>query len=103
MSTPVKVLHRSIVTLALPKSVPAAISRIKGAASAHNDKRKALVAVLQQVRFYVQSVADADQGNGPAIIESAGVAVRKRPTGSAALRYGDPFELSSVRVRPYPP
>ncbi len=55
----------------------AAISRVKGAVAARNEKRKALVASLQQLRAYIQSVADADEGNGPAIIESAGLAVRK--------------------------
>src|ERR1700758_2982662 len=39
------------------------ISRIKGAAAARNDKRKALVGLLQQLRSYIQSVADADEGN----------------------------------------
>lgn len=121
MATSIKSIHRSVVTLNLPRAVPAlisyaenivkrmtvnpsfaspvpalsavtaaiddlraaeaaAISRIKGAAAARNDKRKALVGVLQQLRSYIQSVADADDGNAPAIVESAGLAVRKRAT-----------------------
>ena len=63
----------------------AAIARTKGAAAARNDKRKALVALLQQLRSHIQAVADADEANGPAIIESAGVAVRKRATRRARV------------------
>jgi hypothetical protein len=74
----------------------AAISRIKGAASARNDKRKALVALLQLLRGYIQSVADADEGNGPAIIESAGVAVRKRPTRHPRVFAAKPGRISGV-------
>jgi hypothetical protein len=57
-----------------------AISRIKGAAAVRNDKRRVLVAALEQLRAYIQGVADADQTNGASIIQSAGVAVRKTTT-----------------------
>ena len=57
-----------------------AVSRIKGAAAERNQKRKELVALLEQLRTYVQTVADADEGNAPAIIESAGFSLRKKPT-----------------------
>jgi hypothetical protein len=55
----------------------AALSRAKGAATVRNDKRAALVSLLSQLRGYVQSVADATPENGAAIIESAGLGVRK--------------------------
>jgi hypothetical protein len=58
----------------------AALSRVKGAAAARDQKRKELVVLLQQLRTYVQTVADADEANGPAIIESAGLSVRKKLT-----------------------
>jgi hypothetical protein len=58
----------------------AAVSRVKGAVPERNQKRKELVALLQQLRGYVQTVADADEANAPAIIESAGLSVRKKPT-----------------------
>ena len=45
-----------------------------------NDKRAALVVLLQQLRGYVQNVADATPENGAAIIESSGLAVRKTIT-----------------------
>jgi hypothetical protein len=55
----------------------AALSRTKGTATVRNDKLTVLVSLLQQLRGYVQSVADATPENGAAIIESAGLAVRK--------------------------
>jgi len=58
----------------------AALSRAKGSATVRNDKRTTLVSLLQQLRGYVQSVADATPETGAAIIESAGLTVRKIPT-----------------------
>jgi hypothetical protein len=55
----------------------AALSRSKGAATVRNDKRTVLLTLLQQLRGSVQSVADATPENGAAIIESAGLTVRK--------------------------
>ena len=63
----------------------AALARTKGAVATRNDKRAALVALLQQLRGYIQATADADAANGAAIIESAGVAVRKTPTRHARV------------------
>jgi hypothetical protein len=61
----------------------AALSRTKGAVAVRNEKRTTLVALLQQLRTYVQARADADPANAPSIIQSAGVAVRKTPTRRA--------------------
>ena len=58
----------------------AALSRAVGSVTVRNDKRTVLVSLLQQLRGYVQSVADATPETGAAIIESAGLAVRKIPT-----------------------
>ncbi|HEY3816009.1 MAG TPA: hypothetical protein VGL81_02505 [Polyangiaceae bacterium] len=55
----------------------AALTRAKGTAVVRDDKRTVLVSLLQQLRGYVQSVADATPENGAAIIESAGLTVRK--------------------------
>jgi len=55
----------------------AAISRVRGAVTARNDKRVALVALLSELKAYVQKVADANQENGAALIQSAGMNVRK--------------------------
>jgi len=54
-----------------------ALSRAKGSATVRNDKRTVLISLLQQLRGYVQSVADATPENGASIIESAGLKVRK--------------------------
>ena len=61
----------------------AALARTKGAATVRNDKRAALVTLLRQLRGYVQATADANQASAAAIIQSAGVAVRKTPTRRA--------------------
>ena len=55
----------------------ATLSRTKGAATLRNSKRAALVALLQRLGAYVQTVADATPENGAVIIESSGLAVRK--------------------------
>jgi hypothetical protein len=60
-----------------------ALTRAKGTATARNDKRAVLVSLLQQLRGYVQMVADATPENAATIIQSAGVAVRKIPTRAA--------------------
>jgi hypothetical protein len=117
MST-TKSVHRSIVSLDLPKKVPAlisyatsvvtamtgnpsfptpaptlaevtaaitalqtaqaaAIARTKGAVTARNDKQAALVSLLQEMKAYIQKIADADAENSAAVIQSAGVSVKK--------------------------
>jgi hypothetical protein len=67
----------STAIAALQSAETAAVARTKGAATMRNDKRTALIALLEQLRAYVQSIADATPENGAAIIESAGLPVRK--------------------------
>lgn len=55
----------------------AAQARTKGAVATRNQKRKALVTLLEQLRGYVQTVADADAERAPALIQSAAMNVRK--------------------------
>jgi endoglucanase Acf2 len=55
----------------------AVLARTKGAATTRNDKKTVLVTLLQQLRGYVQALADASMDTGAAIIESAGIAVKK--------------------------
>ncbi len=57
----------------------AALSRQKGAVEARNDKRTALVQLLELFKAYVQSVADASNEAAATVIKSAGLAVRKTP------------------------
>jgi hypothetical protein len=55
----------------------AALARTKGTVTTRNDKRAALVGLLQQLKSYVQAIADADAENSAAIIQSSGFAVKK--------------------------
>jgi hypothetical protein len=64
---------------ALAAAEAAALARAKGAVTARNDKKAALVALLQHLRTYIQTVADADAENSAAIIQSAGYSVKKTP------------------------
>jgi hypothetical protein len=57
----------------------AVTTRAKGTVATRNEKRAALVALLDQLRSYVQSIADATPENAPSIIESAGLAIKKTP------------------------
>jgi hypothetical protein len=53
-------------------------SRGHGAVVARNEKRTALVALLEQVRGYIQKTADANYETSSSVIESAAMAVRKQ-------------------------
>ena len=75
-----------------------ALSRAKGAATVRNDKRTVLVSELQQLRGYVQGIADATPENGAAIIESAGLAVRKIPTHPARSFAARPGALAGTAI-----
>jgi hypothetical protein len=55
----------------------AALTRATGTIATRNEKRAALVTLLEVLRSYVQSVADASPENAISIIESAGLALRK--------------------------
>jgi hypothetical protein len=70
----------SAAIAALQVAEAAALARTKGMVTARNDKRAVLVALLQQLRTYVQTIADADADNSAAIIQSAGLSVKKTAT-----------------------
>ncbi|HEY1692866.1 MAG TPA: hypothetical protein VGG39_11930, partial [Polyangiaceae bacterium] len=55
----------------------AALARTKGATATRNEKRTALIMKLEQLKAYIQSVADANVDNSGSIIQSAGLTVRK--------------------------
>jgi hypothetical protein len=70
----------------------AALARAKGAVATRNEKRTALVVLLEQLRAYVQAQADANPENGESIIGSARLAIRKTPAHPArtfAAKAGD--------------
>jgi hypothetical protein len=60
-----------------------ALSRTKGAVQARNDKRTALVKLLELLKAYVQNIADGNAETAPTVIKSAGLAIRKAPTRKA--------------------
>jgi hypothetical protein len=64
---------------ALDAAETAALARTKGAVLLRNEKKSELVTLLQQLKSYVQSVADANRENATSIIGSAGMAVKKTP------------------------
>lgn len=59
------------------------MTRSKGATAARNDKRVALVTLLERLKGYVQITADADVENSAAIVQSAGMIVRRTPLRTA--------------------
>ena len=69
----------------LQASETAALARAKGAVAVRNEKRAALVALLQQLRTYVQTTADPNPTTAPSLIQSAGMAVRKTVTRRARV------------------
>ena len=89
----------AVVTAAindLASAETAALARTKGAVTTRNEKRTALVAVLQELRTSIQSVADANATNSVSIIQSAGVAVRKTPTRHPQVFSAKPGPVSGV-------
>jgi hypothetical protein len=62
----------------------AAATRAKGTVPARNAAKAAAVAALQQLKAYVQQVADADPENAESIITSATMSVRKATSHTKA-------------------
>lgn len=77
----------------LSSAQTAALARTHGAVTARDAKRTTVVALLQQVRAYVQSVADGSSEDGATIIESAGLKVRK-----AQVRTASSFAAKAANV-----
>ncbi len=71
----VAVLQKGVDDLMAAQS--GAQARTKGAVALRNEKRAALVTLLEELRTFVQSQADANPENGGSMIESAGIALRK--------------------------
>jgi hypothetical protein len=84
---------------ALQVAETSALTRSKGAAAARNDKRAALVDLLEQLKAYVQAQANATPENGLAIIQSGGLAVRKTATHATRAFTANPGPVSgSVKL-----
>jgi hypothetical protein len=57
----------------------ATLARTKGAVAVRNERLAPLLTMLQQLRAYIQTTADADFETAPSVIQSAGIAVKKTP------------------------
>jgi hypothetical protein len=77
----------------LVKAEAAAKTRTKGATETRNAKRAALLLLVDALASFVQTIADADPENAAAIIQSAGMGVRKIP-----LRAKRAFNVLQGRV-----
>ncbi len=55
-----------------------------------------LLGLLKQLRAYIQAIADAAATNGPSIIESAGIAVRRTTPREPRVFAATPGPLSGV-------
>jgi hypothetical protein len=62
---------------ALDAAESAVLTRTKGKAQERNAKLRAVLLDLETLRVYVQQVADAHTAEGPAIIEGAGMSVKR--------------------------
>ncbi len=80
----------------LPAAETLALTKAKGTAQARNDKRAVVVSLLQQLRGYVQAIADATPENGATIIQSAAMAVRKVPVRAARVFAAKPGAVSGA-------
>jgi hypothetical protein len=72
------------------------LNRTKGAVVTRNEKRTALVSLLQQLKGYIQTTADANLENGASIITSAGVDVRKTVVRSPRVFAAKPGDVTGT-------
>lgn len=62
---------------ALHAAETATLTRLVGSVAVRDEKRRALVSLLQQLQSYVQATADANLEQAASIIENAGMSVKK--------------------------
>jgi hypothetical protein len=74
----------------------AVLARTKGAATVRNEKKTALVTLLQELRGYIQAQADANMENGASIIQSAGIAVKKTAVRAPRVFAAKPGAVSGT-------
>jgi hypothetical protein len=83
-------------TAELQTAENAALARTKGAATLRNEKRTALVLLLQGLAGYVQTIANANVENSASIIQSAGMAVRKVPVHAPRVFAAKPGKVTGT-------
>ncbi|HTQ44286.1 MAG TPA: hypothetical protein VMI75_16110 [Polyangiaceae bacterium] len=93
----------SAAVVALQTAETAALSRLKGTVVVRNDRKTALVTLMQQLRSYVQKTADADPENGAAIIQSSGLPARKAPVHRPRVFAAKPGGVSGTVEAVAPP
>jgi hypothetical protein len=74
----------------------AALARTKGAVATRDETRTALVRLLEPLKGYVQTAADANVENGASIIQSAGIALRKPTVRAARVFAAKPGAVSGT-------
>jgi hypothetical protein len=69
-------------------------SRAKGAVAARDQKRSALILLVEQLRAYVQKITDADSDHATELIQSAAMSVKKVPSATSGCSVTKPGALS---------
>jgi hypothetical protein len=87
--TPTPTLAAVTAAITAFEAVGASMATTKGLVGQSAAKRKALVALLKQLRDYVRVVAEADPDNAAAIVESAGMRLK-----NIAARIKAPFTVT---------
>ena len=80
----------------LQEAEAAALSLTRGLKQARNDERKALVALLTQLKAYVQGVADENPEFAASIIESAAMSVAARTSNGKPMLAVYPGRVSGA-------
>jgi hypothetical protein len=81
---------------ALQTAETAALARAKGAVATRNEKRAALIQLVQQLKGNIQIAADASPDNSASIIQGAGIAVRKTPVRAPRVFAAKPGAVSGT-------
>ena len=80
----------------LQSAETATLNRTKGSVVTRNEKKTALVALLQQLKGTIQTAADANIENGASIISSAGVEVKKTVVRSPRVFAAKPGDVTGT-------
>jgi hypothetical protein len=87
---------------ALDTAQTATLTRAKGTTEVRDEKKLALVSLLQQLLSYIQATADANPENAASIIESAGIFVERSRPSSARVFTATPGGVSGTVVLSVP-
>lgn len=85
-------------TTALDNAQAVVATRVKGSVEARNAARVTLVATLNALRAYVQTVCDADPANAPTTAQNAGMSTRPPPSHNKPALSAKPNPKTSGSV-----